>query len=52
MSRDKKAKKKKSIGGGGGIKNVSKKRKPRRLRPGTRALKEIKKYQKSTDLLY
>jgi histone H3/H4 len=25
--------------------------KPRRLRPGTKALREIKKYQKSTDLL-
>ena len=28
-----------------------KKRKPRRLRPGTKALQEIKKYQKTTDLL-
>lgn len=34
-----------SVSGGGGVK------KPHRYRPGTVALREIRKYQKSTDLL-
>ena len=38
------------VNGDGGIKNVKPKNR-RRFRPGTRALMEIRKYQKSTDLL-
>ena len=49
MARVKSSKKTKRIGG---LSNVSKKKKKsRRFRPGTRALIEIKQYQKSTDLL-
>jgi histone H3 len=36
---------------GPGSNNYGKKNKPHRFRPGTVALKEIRKYQKSTDLL-
>ena len=35
----------------GGIKKAAVPHKPRRFRPGTVALREIRKYQKSTDLL-
>ncbi|GAA5844114.1 hypothetical protein JCM3766R1_004526 [Sporobolomyces carnicolor] len=38
-----------SAGGGGG--QAAKKKKPHRFRPGTVALREIRHYQKSTDLL-
>ena len=48
MARVKSTKKTKRIGG---VSKVSKKNKQRRLKPGTRALREIKQYQKSTDLL-
>ena len=34
-----------------GLQNRGRVRKPRRFRPGTVALREIRKYQKSTDLL-
>ena len=51
MARTKQTAKKSRVEGSAASPKVVTQRKPRRNRPGTVALREIRKYQKSTDLL-